>query len=85
MREGELFISVTGKLGGAQIPYPIGIPSVYEQMPGIPLVSSGEGPFWREHTGQKKGLLVKRAETQTLKISGLRCIKCGYTELYARK
>jgi len=83
MREGELFISVTGSYGSQSISTPLGFPTGSPL--GTPSMVIGEGPFWRERTGQKKGWLVKREETQTLKISGLRCIECGYIELYAHK
>lgn len=89
MREGELFISITSDPSSNPLTYHGGFPSVYEQNPVITVGASsaaiGEGPFWRENTGKKTGLLVKRDETQTLKISGLRCINCGYIELYANK
>jgi len=85
MREGELFIDVTG-VSGAPSAVPLGFPT--GSTLGIPAAGpmvTGEGPFWRERTGQKKGWLLKREETQTLKISGLRCTGCGYIELYTRK
>jgi len=82
MREGELFITVTS--GDGQF-----MSSPLERTPtgsfGMPVMVTGEGPFWRERTGEKKGWVVKREMTQTLKISGLRCTGCGYIELYARK
>jgi hypothetical protein len=40
---------------------------------------------WREKTGEKKGLLIKSDEIRTILITGKRCLKCGYIELYARE
>ena len=55
---------------------------MFETNAGLSSSAVGEGPYWREKTGQKKGLLVKRDETRTLKIAGLRCVNCGFIELY---
>lgn len=83
MREGGLFINVTSSPNAQSISTTLsGFPG---PITAIPPVTTGEGPFWRERTGQKKGWLVKREETQTLRISGLRCINCGYIELYAHQ
>lgn len=84
MREGEIFISVTGSYGGQGISTPLGFPTG-STLSNLPPLVTGEGPFWRERTGQKKGWLVKMEETQTLRISGLRCLECGYVELYVHK
>ena len=84
MREGELFIDVINTPSSV-IPYPGGFSPMFEPTSSISSVATGEGPFWRERTGQKKGLLVKRNEMQTLNIAGLRCTNCGYIELYANK
>ena len=40
---------------------------------------------WREKTGEKKGFLIKSDEIRTIAVTGKRCLKCGYIELYARK
>lgn len=85
MREGELFIKVASS-GGVADQYmsrPAAFPTGSSL--GAPIVVTGEGPFWRERTGEKKGFLVKKEQMQTLKISGLRCIACGYIELYTRR
>jgi hypothetical protein len=87
MREGELFITVTGQPGfqNPQDPNPIFPMSAMERPMGsfiAPPEVSGKGPFWRERTGRKKGLLFKRDETKEFKISGLRCTECGYVELF---
>ena len=84
MREGELFINVTSSSGSPIIrqdsfSFPTG------SIPNASTEVIGEGPFWRERTGEKKGWLIKREETQILNISGLRCTNCGYIELYALK
>ena len=85
MREGELFISVTGSSGTQRLSTPFSFPTGSPL--GIPAgeVVTGEGPFWRERTGRKKGWLVKREETHTFELSGLRCTECGYIELYAHE
>lgn len=84
MREGELFINVTSLSSADPIfPRSSGVPT--NKMFGVPAMATGEGPFWREQTGQKKGWLIKREETQTLKILGTRCIECGFIELYVQK
>ena len=83
MREGELFIMVTSSGGDQRMSSPLGFPT--GSTFSMPIMVTGEGPFWRERTGEKKGWVVKREETQTLKISGSRCTACGYIELYAHK
>jgi hypothetical protein len=87
MREGELFITVTGQPGfqNLQDQNPILPMSATERPMGVfmaPPEVLGKGPFWRERTGRKKGLLIKRDETKEFEISGLRCIDCGYVELF---
>jgi predicted nucleic-acid-binding Zn-ribbon protein len=84
MREGELFIKVSSS-GGDQY-----MSSGLERGPAgatfsMPPMVNGEGPFWRERTGEKKGWVIKREETQTFKIRGLRCTACGFIEFYASK
>ena len=83
MREGGLFIQITNSVGGQNFPSPMGFPT--SSMSGMPSMVTGEGPFWREKTGEKKGWILKREETQTLSISGRRCLNCGYIELYAHQ
>lgn len=41
--------------------------------------------LWREKTGVKTGRIIKSDEYKTMKISGRRCITCGYIELYAQE
>ena len=53
-------------------------------------VASGEAPgeqklLWREKTGAKTGWLMKSDEERIMKLSGWRCEKCGYIELYAQE
>ncbi len=81
MREGELFINVTSN--PPTIQSTLNFPT--DTTLGISPVITGEGPFWHERTGERKGWLVKRDKIQTLKILGLRCIGCGYIELYAKE
>lgn len=40
---------------------------------------------WWEKTGRKTGLILKSDEEKTMKISGLRCIKCGFVEFYVKE
>lgn len=77
MREGEPLIRVYS-LYNPRLPID---PSL-----GAPMI---RGPvadelLWRERTGRITGWIIKKEEEQTLKVSGLRCINCGYIELYAR-
>jgi predicted nucleic-acid-binding Zn-ribbon protein len=83
MRKGELFITVTSS-GGQYMSSTLERTSAGSTF-SMPTMTTGDGPFWRERTGEKKGWVVKKEETQILKISGLRCTACGYIELYARK
>ncbi|MFH0896830.1 MAG: hypothetical protein V1850_02120 [Candidatus Bathyarchaeota archaeon] len=82
MREGELYITFTSSEGQVA-PSLFGLPT--ESTLRIEPESDHEGPLlWRDGTVQK-GLFVKREETQVLRVSGLRCIECGYIELYIDK
>jgi predicted nucleic-acid-binding Zn-ribbon protein len=40
---------------------------------------------WREKTGEKKGFIIKSDEVRTLNVKGMRCLECGYIELYAQE
>lgn len=83
MREGEAFVRVTTYEGRASSGFGImGIPGM-----GIPSAETvrEEKVRWRERTGEKKGWLIKREEEKVMRVSGLRCLKCGYIELYARE
>lgn len=84
VREGELFINVTSTPGSG-LASPYSYPSEFAMGMQSGSMVSGDGPFWRERTGKKEGLLFKREKTQTLKICGYRCKKCGYIELFAYK
>ena len=82
MREGEAFVRVS--VSGVQT-------SNFDMMsmPGMNVRSGDmmgdEEILWREKTGRKTGWLIKSDEEKTMKISGFRCIKCGYVELYCRE
>lgn len=58
-------------------------------MPGFELPTgertSENNILWREKTGAKTGRFIKSDEQITLKVSGRRCINCGYIELYAQE
>ncbi len=83
MRYGEAFVQITTtdmhQASGLGM---FGVPGM-----GMPSggTMSEEKIQWRERTGEKRGWLLKRDEEKTLRISGLRCIECGYIELYARE
>jgi len=83
MREGEAFTRVT--VSGGQASSGFGMMGI----PGMG-VSGGETTTeekiqWREKTGRKTGWLIKSDEEKIMKISGRRCVECGYIELYARE
>ncbi len=82
MREGEAITHIT-PLGGQLYPG-----FAMSGMAGLGVASGdamGEQKIiWREKTGAKTGWLMKSDEEKTIKISGLRCTKCGYIEFYAR-
>lgn len=44
-----------------------------------------EGPSWSEESDKEGGWLIKRKGKQTLSIKGMRCLECGYIELYVVK
>ena len=46
---------------------------------------SVEGPSWREESDKEDGWLIKRKGKQILPIRGMRCLDCGYIELYIVK
>ncbi|MGA2785374.1 MAG: hypothetical protein ABSF09_11815 [Candidatus Bathyarchaeia archaeon] len=87
IREGEALVRVTivSNLAGG---------SPYGSFGGIPIpgfdLSTGERTseptiLWREKTGAKTGRFIKSDEYKTMKISGRRCVTCGYIELYAQE
>jgi len=87
MREGEALVRVTtvsSLVGGSPYGSFGGIP-----IPGFDLPTSERTSeptiLWREKTGAKTGRLIKSDEYKTMKISGHRCIACGYIELYAQE
>lgn len=80
MRAGEAFVRIITYADQASSGYGV------LGMPGMGMPSgemSEEHVQWREKTGRKKGWLIKRDEEKTLKVHGLRCVECGYIELYA--
>ena len=83
MQEGEVFVQAA--ISGVQASSGFGMMGIPGM--GIPSGEMGmeEKIQWREKTGRKTGLLIKSDEEKTMKISGQRCIKCGYIELYARE
>jgi hypothetical protein len=82
MHEGTVFISVDMPEVGMLRVEGMGMPGM-----GIPnmQIMAGENRTdtakWREKTGQKTGLF--RSGEKTMEISGHRCTRCGYIELYA--
>jgi len=63
--------------------------SMSGMMPGMNLGGIGETREerikWHEKTGEKKGFLIKSDEIRTMKMTGRRCLECGYIEFYARE
>ena len=83
MREGELF--VRGAVSKATAYPNFGVMDMPEMNVQNGDVMGENEILWREKTGRKTGWLIKSDEEKTMKISGLRCIKCGYVELYCRE
>lgn len=87
-RAGEVLVHVAASGGQVSTGFGmISIPSI-----GMPGFGYGAGETtveqklqWREKTGSKTGWLIKSDEEKIMTISGLRCGKCGYIELYARE
>ena len=81
MIQGEVFIEVTNSSGSS-------MGGMISPMSGINLGNIGmmkeERIKWREKTGKKKGFLIKSDEVHTTAVTGRRCMKCGYIELYVR-
>ena len=83
MIQGEAYINVdtlsTSSMMSGMMP----------TMPGMNLESVGikqeKRIKWREKTGEKTGFLIKSEEVRTMSVKGIRCLECGYIELYAQK
>ncbi len=77
MRKGEAFIgfSVPVSQPAAALPY--------AAMASPPVEVPVEILVWRERTGRVRGILFKSPEVKTIRVRGLRCVSCGYLELYA--
>jgi len=43
-----------------------------------------EGPVWREESDKEEGLIIKRKGKRDLPVKGMRCLECGYIELFVR-
>ena len=41
-----------------------------------------EGPIWREESEKEAGWIIKRKEKKDFSIRGMRCLSCGYIELF---
>ncbi|MBS7652469.1 hypothetical protein KEJ13_04990 [Candidatus Bathyarchaeota archaeon] len=81
MRRGELQIPIERLHPQSISPYSSG--ALFGGMPTFEEVNVGK-PYWEERTGEKKGVIFKREEAKRLTISGFRCTRCGYIELYAQ-
>ncbi len=82
MIQGEAYVDVS-------VPSPN--PMMRGMMSPMPSMNIGDVAMtqeerikWREKTGEKKGFLIKSDEVRTMAVKGMRCLKCGYIELYAR-
>jgi hypothetical protein len=85
VREGEALVRVTtvrstpfGSSYGLG-----GIPVPGFDLPAAERISEPT-ILWREKTGSKTGRLIKSDEEKTMKMSGRRCLTCGYIEFYAQ-
>ena len=81
MQEGEAIARLDIPTGGSSSGFDLSIPGM--GLPGSMTVT--EEIKWRENTEIKKGLFLKRNKKKIIKISGKRCIECGYIEFYARE
>ena len=84
MRNGKILVNVKSASGGLRNLSPM--MGGFSTM-GSPFESglSVEGLLWQEHTGKKKGWLIKEKEQKTLSLKGKRCLECGYVELYVKE
>ena len=83
MREGEVFVTITTPSLQASTGFGMmGIPRTV--FPSVETTRE-EKIQWQEKTGRKTGLLKKSEEEQIMKVSGRRCIRSGYIELYAQE
>jgi len=78
MREGEAYVSFTVSVRqqAAAVPYAAMASPPVDVPVEVPLV-------WRENIGWVKGILFKSPEVKNIRIKGLKCVTCGYLELYA--
>jgi DNA-directed RNA polymerase subunit RPC12/RpoP len=78
---GRMKISVDRLTSQAVSPFNMGLPTT-----GMPNISGevGEGPFWEEKTGEKKGFIFKSDEIKKMSLRGYRCTLCNYIEIYAK-
>ncbi len=82
MREGEAFVQVsiseyqTNPTTGM-----LGMPGV--NMPPVE-THQEQSVLWREEIGPKGGLF-RRARARVVRLRGMRCVQCGYIELYAQE
>jgi predicted nucleic-acid-binding Zn-ribbon protein len=83
MVEGLGYVSVTVPTSSGMS----GFGGIMSPMPSPSMTSmdtqSEARLMWRERTGEKKGFIIKSDVVRNLEIKGLRCLKCGYIELYA--
>jgi predicted nucleic-acid-binding Zn-ribbon protein len=82
MRRGEIQIPIERLRSQPISPYTSGM--FFGGMPTLEEETVGR-PYWEERTGEKKGVIFKREEAKRLTISGFRCTRCGYIELYAQE
>lgn len=81
MREGEVFAVSTYGFEPTTGLGMIGITGT--ALPSLETMRE-EKIQWREKTGRKTGFM-KSEEQKIMKISGRRCVKCGYIELIAQE
>jgi predicted nucleic-acid-binding Zn-ribbon protein len=84
MVDGTAYVSVTVPSGGGGG----GFGGMMSPMPSPSMTSmdtqSEARLMWREKTGERKGFIIKSNVVRDLNVKGLRCVDCGYIELYAQ-
>jgi hypothetical protein len=82
MRRGALYVSVELSASTQQLSHYL--PSTFGGG-GIPSSGGvvGRRIFWEERTGEKKGFILKREKRKKIDVTGLRCIVCGFIEIFA--
>lgn len=85
LKEGQIYINVNfDQTSIAMSPYMM---ASHFSSAGLPSTNIGidvEGPVWLEESEKEEGRIFKRKEKKKLPLRGMRCIECGYVELFAK-